>query len=244
MLHRTLCEIYQDTLVLGAEVSKKRTPSEKIRIASLRMPSPAPWSSTLTHPFAEVFDEDVITTILRTDPTQRTLVLNCASPHEFGGGVMRGAMAQEEELFRKTDYGLFRGQHLYPLQPLEMVVTRGVTVLKGADYQPLTQPLRTVDMVAVAAPYFAENRHRLSSVEQDRIRKNIEGVIAFAVAGGYENVVLAALGCGVFRNPPEFVADQFRQVLQQTRGHFRRVLFAILSQGRNANFQTFSQRLR
>ena len=46
------------------------------------------------------------------------------------------------------------------------------------------------------------------------------------------NLVLGAMGCGAFRNPPKHIAELFRQVLNepQYKGRFRRVVFAIINE--------------
>ena len=47
---------------------------------------------------------------------------------------------------------------------------------------------------------------------------------------GHTNLVLGALGCGAFQNPPELVARLFKEVFQEEefKGRFESVDFAIL----------------
>jgi hypothetical protein len=63
-------------------------------------------------------------------------------------------------------------------------------------------------------------------------------------------LVLTALGCGAFANPPEIVAGIFGEVLKQFKGCFKEVIFAIIDD-RNAfrshnpegNFSVFRNEL-
>ena len=54
-------------------------------------------------------------------------------------------------------------------------------------------------------------------------------------------LVLGAIGCGVFNNPPAVVAEQFRRLLidEGYRDHFKRVVFAIKPGRRDDNLETF-----
>ncbi len=50
-----------------------------------------------------------------------------------------------------------------------------------------------------------------------------------AYANGHDSIVLGAMGCGIFRQPPGTVADIFLKVLKEEfNGCFARVVFAIL----------------
>ncbi|MDR1183521.1 MAG: TIGR02452 family protein, partial [Coriobacteriales bacterium] len=60
---------------------------------------------------------------------------------------------------------------------------------------------------------------------------------------GASDIVLGAYGCGVFKNDPNCVAEQFHAALiSQCQGaHFQHVLFAIPNQ-HSPNHQAFAQR--
>ncbi|KAG2378703.1 hypothetical protein C9374_007851 [Naegleria lovaniensis] len=49
-----------------------------------------------------------------------------------------------------------------------------------------------------------------------------------ALQHGVTHLVLSAFGCGAYRNPPQHVAQLFKQVLmQEYDGKFSQVIFAI-----------------
>lgn len=68
--------------------------------------------------------------------------------------------------------------------------------------------------------------------------RKIRSLLLIAYRANCEVIVLSALGCGAFGNPPERIAHIFSELLQEFAGAFREVIFAILP-GRN--YDTFSQ---
>jgi uncharacterized protein (TIGR02452 family) len=58
----------------------------------------------------------------------------------------------------------------------------------------------------------------------------IEKVLAIAAAERFEDLVLGAWGCGVFRNDPRLIARLFRDALVAPNGwaaKFRHIVFAV-----------------
>ena len=182
-------------------------------------------------------------------------VLNMASRHNPGGGVHSGAGAQEEHLFRSSDYfrslyphaatfdpreyGLAPARGSYPLdRDHGGVFSRGVTVFRGPEregYPLLEKPWRCnfVAVPAVNRPETvldAEGRSRLAPDMEAATRRKIRAILRIARGNGQRVLVLSAFGCGAFRNPPRHVAELFREELSspEFRSAFGRVVFAIL----------------
>ena len=83
------------------------------------------------------------------------LVLNMASNFKPGGGVRKGSRAQEEDLFRKTNYfqtldERFLPKKTYPLKGVTMIYSSEVTVIKDTFYDYLDVPYQ-VDFIACPA---------------------------------------------------------------------------------------------
>ena len=197
-------------------------------------------------------------------------VLNFASSTMPGGGVRNGASAQEESLCRvstllpclasDTAYKMFYGPHRAAGNPLhndDLIYTKGVLVIKDDDYKPLNDnELFCVDVITCAAPNLREkpsnkyNRNdgeavKISDAELLEIHKSrARKILAAAAINHVDVVILGAFGCGAFRNPPEVVAAAYKAVIEEFRGHFDAIEFAVYCRpGDNRNFEVFHKAL-
>lgn len=181
------------------------------------------------------------------------LVLNMANATTPGGGVEGGAGAQEEHLMRSSNYllslysfhdrfskayGIPRSKHSYPLhEAYGAVYSPEVTVFRGREedgYPLLSIPFK-VSFIAVAAienPYLKKNSEGLYEMdEKDQLltKEKMRTIFRVAKKHGHRVLVLSALGCGAFCNPPAQVARLFSEVLKEDayRTAFTKVIFAI-----------------
>ncbi|XWV25705.1 hypothetical protein QJ857_gp0031 [Tupanvirus soda lake] len=175
----------------------------------------------------------------------KVMVLNLASDVSSGGGVVRGAKAQEEDLYRKSNYFEANSQNLYPLKNTEVVYSPLVHVIKDRNYKLLQTPY-PVSCLAVAAL----RKPRLNKLpngkdtyffqsEKEIMQDKINMIFKVAIKHGHSDLVLGALGCGVFCNPNEEVALMFKNALNKYGHYFKRIGFAILSGSGNTNFDIF-----
>ena len=187
----------------------------------------------------------------------RVAVLNFANAYTPGGGVVHGAMAQEECLCRSSDlycaltlpylmtnyYG-HNKKTVGDLGTDAVIYTPGVTVFKSDDTVPvlLPEPFK-VDVITCAAPYIKLERRKPIPLETlvKVIHRRLKNILEVAMGRDVDVLVLGAIGCGVFNNPPEVVAGQFRKLLidEGCRDHFKRVVFAIKPGVRDDNLETF-----
>lgn len=179
-------------------------------------------------------------------------VLNFANPHEPGGGVKRGAMAQEECLCRCSDlyntlaqpyfqkhYYEYHAQNCGNLFSDRLIYSPDITVFKSDDSIP--QLLGTpfcVDVITCAAPYIGHRTYdpeELVGVYKARIRNILE----VAMSKEVNCLILGAFGCGAFHNDPNLMAKAFADLLIGERyvTYFESVVFAIKRTG------TFCQNL-
>ena len=183
-----------------------------------------------------------------------TAVLNLANRQNPGGGVYTGSGAQEESCFLRSNYytalypfaeyanqyDLPKAKDQYPLdRNFGGVWSKGVTIFRGRElegYPLLDEPWKT-NFIAVAAinrPQTIEENGEIRlhpDMVQGTINK-IRTIMNIAVDNNVTNLVLGAMGCGAFHNPPKHIAELFLQVLNEPnyKGRFQRVVFAIINE--------------
>lgn len=176
------------------------------------------------------------------------LVLNMASAKRPGGGVENGASAQEECLFRRSNYFLHLPIQLYHLEPDALIVSRNVIVIKDIDYNMYANKVKPFAVNCIAASALVhpktvdgEGGYPVFKYDRDyqKTKQKIYNLFKVAYIGGYDTLILGALGCGAFHNPVHVVADIFRETLEEFKGCFKTVAFAVLSKGQNQNYKIF-----
>ncbi|UJR11378.1 hypothetical protein I4U23_015558 [Adineta vaga] len=210
---------------------------------------------------------------------KRPVLLNTASATNPGGGFRKGDGAQEENIFRRSDYcrsldiGLDEflkeradrlhcssdcrldrisdPSNMYPMDEFGAIYTTGITVFRQPEemgYAFMEKPLENVCAIAMAAYRDPELKGTLLAPKYAvGTRKKIENIFAIAHQRKHDCLILSALGCGAFKNPPEHVAKLFYSVIEQYAGFFDMIVFAIIDDhnaGRllnpEGNFQPFA----
>ena len=195
-------------------------------------------------------------------------VLNMANRRNPGGGVTTGAGAQEEYLFRCSDYykflyryapyaeqyGVTRSHYQYPLdRNFGGIFSSDVTIFReneSTGYRLTTKPWK-VNMIAVAGMnsprlVIEDGEERIAPELIEGVKNKIRTILRIARDRGQENLVLGAIGCGAFHNPPKHVAELFREVLCEHEffGAFEKICFAVktshTSKG-DTNFSAFKE---
>ena len=194
--------------------------------------------------------------LLDQDSADDLCVLNMASAKNPGGGVYGGAGAQEEYLFRCSDYYRFLFQyadpasfdcekvygiphnprHSYPLKRnFGGVYSHGVTIFRNTEangYALLETPWK-VNFVAVAANNIRRYMNGRTTIPDKFIPSTlslIRTILRIAYNNGQRRLVLGAFGCGAFANPPGHMAQLFKQVFEEPefQGLFREIHFSII----------------
>ncbi|MEZ4382600.1 MAG: TIGR02452 family protein [Nannocystaceae bacterium] len=169
-------------------------------------------------------------------------LLNFASGRNPGGGFLRGARAQEEDLARSS--ALYACLTSAEAEPYYAANHRSDALYTDAIvYSPRVPFFRDDDGWLLARPYFASiltapapntGAYLAAGGElaraEEHLRRRAGLVLGLARARGHRALLLGAWGCGVFRNEPALVADAFGRWLDDPRfaGAFDRVVFAIL----------------
>ena len=181
-----------------------------------------------------------------SNSTDDLCVLNLASYRNPGGGVTGGAGAQEEYLFRCSDYfrslyqyGAYSAQYGIPhatdSYPLDRnyggVYSHGVTIFRDKEangYALLDTPWH-VNFVAAAVSRLPYPCQQIPANDIPMIENTIRTILRIAYTNGQRRLVLGAIGCGAFNHPPKHMAQIFKQVLHEPEfdGIFKEVHFAI-----------------
>jgi uncharacterized protein (TIGR02452 family) len=111
-----------------------------------------------------------------------------------------------------------------------MIYSPEVTVIKDTrarQYQRISE--FKVSMIACAAlldPMVTNGRY--TDVDRQLMWRKIESLFLVGINGGHDSLVLGALGCGAYQNPPREVACLYRRAIQKYGTYFRKIGFAIL----------------
>lgn len=205
---------------------------------------------------------------------QHTAVHNFASASNPGGGVERGANAQEECLCRCSNLyfclnapdmlALFYQPHRAARNPIhndDIIYTPGVTVFKTDTASPelmMETDWYAVDVITCAAPnlrewpgspyHIGDGGKRGILSDQDLLKlheKRLRRILDTAVIQGVETVILGAFGCGVFANDPEVVALAAKNVVKDYLRAFQNIEFAVYcSPWDEENYRIFDRVLK
>lgn len=166
------------------------------------------------------------------------LVLNFASARSVGGGFLSGAKAQEEDLCRASAlyvcletqpaYYEANREHRSCLYTDHAIYSPAVPFFRGEHLEWLETPFE-VSVLTMPAPNAAELRVRPDAKKElnETLQARCLKVLQMAALHGHRALVLGAWGCGAFRNDPAVVAEGFARALEQTRGSFETVVFAV-----------------
>lgn len=159
--------------------------------------------------------------------------LNLANPKIPGGGVENGSGAQEESLFRRSNYHLAlipKRTAFYPIHGPEVIYTPCVQIFrtKEEDGYRFRKPF-ALSIIACAAIDMSDNKKEPADYEV-RTKNKIIMLLRITLEKGHDAIVLGALGCGAFMNNPQRVAGYFKEILNSAefKGRFKKVGFAIL----------------
>ncbi len=192
-------------------------------------------------------------------------VLNMASATSPGGGVLNGAGAQEEYLFRCSDYyrslyqyvdygimfGVARAAESYPMHRQHGgIFTPKVTVFRDTEargYALLDKPFQ-INLIAVAGinhppTIMEEGEVCIDPKVMPTIYNKVHTIFRIARKHRQKTLVLGAWGCGAFGNPPRHIARIFKETLQEPEfaGTFAQVYFAIKGGPNGGNYTPFAE---
>ncbi|MVU77952.1 TIGR02452 family protein [Nocardia sp. ET3-3] len=175
---------------------------------------------------------------LHADGGTAIAVLNFASARNPGGGYLRGARAQEEDLCRSAllytclleapDYYAAHRASDDLRYSHRVIYSPDVPVVREDDGTFSTRPFPASFLTSPAPNAGAlTDRSQRDVPVRDVLIERADRVLAVAAHHGVRELVLGAWGCGVFRNDPAEVAEAFELALRNRGAAFDRVVFAI-----------------
>ena len=179
-------------------------------------------------------------------------MLNLADLYTPGGLVEYGSGAQEENLCRRSnlilslypfsedrvreypDLGMVPVEDQYPMDERYGGVYSGiVTFFRGPEStgSKLEEPynIPVISVAALNGPRI-DRKGLMYPEETDITLDKMRTIFRLGMAYGHDSLVLCALGCGAFANPPAHIARLFHQVIDEDefRNKFKLIDFAIL----------------
>ena len=210
--------------------------------------------SIVTDPYTQKFYTE-----LRKDKTP-FLVLNFANSVSPGGGVRRGARAQEEDLCRKSTlllslesncaepYYLYHRANNPYLASDAMILSPYVEIIRDENNDLLDEPIKVAVLTCAAPNLMMGNQGLTEKQLEDLLYQRIQGIIAMAASLNYNKLVLGAWGCGAFRNDANMVAKLFHKAFKTFQCGYRKastlfdqVTFAVLDRSSELyNYNSFN----
>ncbi|RYH05864.1 poly(ADP-ribose) glycohydrolase domain-containing protein [Tropicimonas sp. IMCC6043] len=192
--------------------------------------------------------------------------LNMANAYVPGGGYVEGMVAQEENMYRRTDCHFHIGPEEYDeardlyfpemtqlLQAVEgrvyLDTARPRVCLRGAEDRSQSDLGYAWLPDNLVFPFFelrasAQDLRDGSHFDPAEARNRIAAQLDTLRNAHVRHVVLGAFGCGAFQNPPSEVARLYRKEIDRRRNDFALIAFAIFSAGYGPdNYRTFAAEL-
>lgn len=191
----------------------------------------------------------------------RILVLNLASPVHPGGGVRKGASAQEEDLCRKSSLLLSLesrtarkyydyNQSLHSFMGSDaLMLTPAVEIIKDENGELLDDTV-IVSVLTCAAPNVSYGKEGLrEDAYRELVCGRITNMLKCAAFFGCRHLVLGAWGCGAYGNDASVISELFSRALRELDFNgchendlFSRIDFAVLDRTpAQFNYQQFKR---
>lgn len=173
-----------------------------------------------------------------SDQNAKIGVLNFASNRVPGGGFLKSAAAQEEQICRQSTLWKCLKEHqnrFYPLQPGFVITSPDVFVFRyGADRDWKWIPFGKCFFVtmfsasAIRQPKLVNDDY--TARDRSVMTATIKELLRAAYLDGVTHLILGAWGCGVFGHPPQLVAKMFADILlmEEFKNKFREIHFAVI----------------
>lgn len=191
--------------------------------------------------------------------------LNMANAECPGGGYANGMIAQEENMFRRTDchFSLNKEEFdddMYDEETKDILNAKGGRVYLDVDYPRVcirgAEDRHQSDLGyewlpdEEVFPFYELRAAAMDlrgglSFDQKETERRIAAQLDTLIDKKVRHVVLSAFGCGAFLNPAERVAALYRQEIEKRMEHFDVIAFGIFNAGYGpSNFEPFMKEFK
>lgn len=180
-------------------------------------------------------NEDVVSAI---ENISTPLILVFNSAHNPGGGVMRGSIAQEEDIALKSTWYFqvkdndkyYKQEHETLLYSDEALYVKKALLLTDNQYNKIVP--KKISLIGAAAPNLngmktSSKKSVKEAVVYETLQNRIIEIFKIAEKENHKDIVLGAWGCGVFGLDPKKVALIFNEVINENH-YSGNILFAVL----------------
>lgn len=180
-------------------------------------------------------------------------MLNLADLYTPGGLVEYGSGAQEENLCRRSnlvlslyqfsqarihqypDLGLLQNADQYPMDERFGGIYSGIVTFfrgpesNGSQLEEKPYSIPVISVAALSGPRIGVDGMMLPEETEITLEK-MRTIFRIGQAHFHDSLVLSAMGCGAFANPPAHIAKLFHQVIEENefKDKFKLIDFAIL----------------
>lgn len=167
------------------------------------------------------------------------VILNMCDWSVPGGIIDAGSVTQEEDLFRRSNYYTTLTKDLYPLKDIDTIFSSNVLVFKEnafVRYRMMEEPIY-LNFIAAPAPFkpIKDNNRFKNESDINLFKNKMRMLFKIAYVMNCDSIVLSAWGCGVFYCPSEHTAELFNEIINEFKGMFKIIVFAIIGKGENYN---------
>lgn len=198
-------------------------------------------------------DDCVLVAKRLIDKGYNPAMLNLADLYTPGGLVEYGSGAQEENLCRRSnlilslyqfsqarirqypDLGLVQHANQYPMDERNGGVYSGIVTFfrgpesEGSLLEETSYNIPVISVAALSGPRIGADGMMFPQETEITLEK-MRTIFRIGMANFHDALVLSAMGCGAFANPPAHIAKLFHQVIEEDefKNAFRLIDFAIL----------------
>lgn len=192
--NQDLIDVYTDTLSQSSKMNPgtttKHFTKEIIKYLFERTPESFEGKNII------VENSDTVSSFVNWSKSGKTCLLNMASYKRPGGGVDRGARAQEECLFRCSNLSNSISTDFYPLEDDSCLYTKNATFYKDFKYnniEPIIGDVMTIAAINLNSehPFY---QHQKDSPHKETTLEKIRLMLTIPIKNGVDNLILGSWG--------------------------------------------------